>query len=122
MRLLSFKKTSDAINPTHRREKGYIGSVITILPTGEEIAEARFYMPGNVAYCCFWARGKYEWASASASAGGGGYCKRSAAFDTAIRKAGFELSESVNARGMNAVQDAMKAIGGPGCIVIETHG
>lgn len=42
-------------------------------------------------------------------AGGGGYCRRSAAGADALRAAGVELSEGVAGRGMGALRDALLA-------------
>jgi len=44
-------------------------------------------------------------------AGGGGYCKASAAAAIAIQSAGIQLSEDISGCGMSAVREAMVAIG-----------
>jgi hypothetical protein len=51
------------------------------------------------------------WTSGSGSAGGGGYCKRSAAIGDAFTAAGFKLSQDVHGRGMSVIHEAMEAIG-----------
>lgn len=43
------------------------------------------------------------------AAGGGGYCRRSAAGAHALEAAGIELSEEVAGRGMGALRDALLA-------------
>lgn len=43
------------------------------------------------------------------SAGGGGYCRRSAAGAYALSDAGIELTEDVAGRGMGALRDALLA-------------
>ena len=45
-----------------------------------------------------------------AYAGGGGYCKQSAAFEAALNDAGIRLSREVSGVGMEAVREAMIAI------------
>ena len=45
-----------------------------------------------------------------AYAGGGGYCKQSAAFEAALNDAGIKLSREVSGVGMDAVREAMIAV------------
>ena len=75
----------------------------------------------SVVYCNIWAG---SLCSGSGSAGGGGYCKRSAAFSSALRSAGIEIDEEVAGRGLGVVGDAVKAIslalypGSDDCLVL----
>lgn len=52
----------------------------------------------------------YHAYSGRGNAGGGGYCKRSAAAGGAIRSAGIALSEPINGRGEGAICDALESI------------
>jgi hypothetical protein len=51
-----------------------------------------------------------QWGYGSGWAGGGGYCKRSAAIGEALANAGVKLSDSIHGRGMSAVREALEAI------------
>jgi len=66
-------------------------------------------------YCCVWVFGgsnSVGYRSGSGSAGGYGYCKRSAAFEDALTNAGFKSPfDSIGGRGMHTVDDAIKGIG-----------
>lgn len=61
----------------------------------------------SVVYCNIWVSNV---CAGSGSAGGGGYCKRSAAFSCALRSAGIKTDEVVDGRGMGIVADAVRAI------------
>lgn len=66
----------------------------------------RLYWPGSTCYACLWAGDT----SGSGRAGGGGYCKASAAADAAITNAGFDLSHSISGAGTNAIKEAVLAV------------
>ena len=77
--------------------------------------EARWYRgrsaSASVVHCSIWIRtrdGRH--CSGYGSAGGGGYCKKSAAFATACQSAGIHLSREVSGAGMSAVRDVARAI------------
>lgn len=83
------------------------------------VVDARWYMgrgrSASVVYCSVWIEGKPAKggrisASGYGSAGGYGYCKRSAAFAAALDSAGIKLSQSVAGAGDGAMRGAMKAI------------
>jgi hypothetical protein len=86
-----------------------------------EVITIRCYMGrssrSSVVYASVWINGPSYgkragmWTSGNGSAGGGGYCKRSAAIGDAFRSADVKLSHSINGRGMSAVRDACEAIG-----------
>lgn len=78
--------------------------------TGREIVTCRIYWPGTTAYCALWVHSKGVHASGTGKAGGGGYCKESAVIDSAIRDAGFDMSESVHGRGTQAAYEALEAV------------
>lgn len=52
-----------------------------------------------------------DYVCASGSAGGGGYCKQSAAFYDACHKAGIKFDEEISGRGMSVVEEALRALG-----------
>ena len=65
----------------------------------------------SVVYASIWVGTKDISTSGNGSAGGGGYCKLSAAVDSAIRNAGIVLNESIDGRGVKLIEHAMVAIG-----------
>jgi hypothetical protein len=105
-------------------------SVVAMKPTGDlaEIITLRWYRgrsnSANTIYCNLWLRvGTMN--SGHGAAGGGGYCKHSAAFDQAMRNAGIEYPQDVDGRGLSAVRKALNDIaetmGFYGSLVVE-HG
>ena len=78
--------------------------------------QAHWYMgrsaSASVVYCRVMInqRGGNLYHYGEGSAGGGGYCKHSAAFQEALEKAGVSLSIPVDGVGMSAVREAMIAI------------
>ena len=65
----------------------------------------------SVVYCSVWVRGNNGKSYAgTGQAGGYGYHKESAAFDSAVRSAGIELAASVSGCGDSAIRHAMEAI------------
>lgn len=82
-----------------------------------EAATLRIYTgrsrQATVVYASLWVHGgpTGAYVSGTAKAGGGGYCKRSAAASGAFLSAGIELSECVSGRGESAIEEAMKALG-----------
>lgn len=58
-------------------------------------------------YCNIWVG---DDCSGAGHAGGGGYCRFSAAFSAALRSAGIELDEEIAGRGLRRVEEAIKAI------------
>jgi len=118
--------------PSHRKERGgFITeiSALTANPFGGREAKAivtlRIYQPGSVAYACVWINGHEFDSSGTGSAGGGGYCKHSAAAGEAIRNAGFDLSEDIHGRGMSTVREAVlalaEAVGYPEAMLHTAH-
>lgn len=65
----------------------------------------------SVVYASIWVGTKDISTSGNGSAGGGGYCKLSAAVDSAIRSAGITLNHSISGVGTRAIEDALIAIG-----------
>ena len=74
-------------------------------------------------YASIWIHAPGFYASGTGWAGGGGYCKRSAAAGSAIKSAGIVLESSINGVGESAMRDALLAIGAhlgyENCAVIE---
>ncbi len=87
-----------------------------------ELITARWYMgrssSSSVIYCSAWFHDQImenshaEWTDCSGrgKAGGGGYCKQSAAFEDAMRNAGIKCDEGISGRGMSVAEDAMLAL------------
>lgn len=84
----------------------------------QSLITARWYMgksaSASVIYCQAWfsrlANG-CESAAGAGSAGGGGYCKESAAYHDAASKAGIKFDKDISGRGMSVVEDSMIAYG-----------
>ena len=88
-----------------------------------ELITARWYMgrssSSRLVQCSVWFHSALmeqshdQWTSCSgkARAGGGGYCKQSAAFEDAMRNAGIKCDAGISGRGMSVVEDALKALG-----------
>jgi hypothetical protein len=83
----------------------------------KELATIRWYMgrssSASVVYCTIWVTGHVvtDGCSGSGHAGGGGYCKSSAAFEDALHKAGIKTDKGISGRGMTVVEDALIALG-----------
>jgi hypothetical protein len=120
-------KQTATFNPTaktkfstsHRKEKGgFHAEYAAIVPDDYEHNTSkckspvtiRLYWPGSVCYACIWVNGEAIHTSGSGSAGGGGYCKASAAAGEAIRNAGFTLQSRIDGVGTNAIEQAVLAI------------
>jgi len=75
----------------------------------------------SVVYACIWAHGLKNYVSGSGHAGGGGYCKRSAAIAAAIADAGIKLYGSPYSReDTKANQKKECHIGSTGTTAVET--
>ena len=77
--------------------------------TGRAVVTLRTYYPGTVAHACVWIHADPVHARGSGRAGGGGYCKESAAAGAALADAGVTLSESIAGRGLRAIEDGVLA-------------
>lgn len=81
------------------------------LNTGKEIVTLRTYYPSSVCYACVWTHSDaLGYSRGSDKAGGGGYCKRSAAAYGALLDAGFVFEEPFSGRGEPSIEDALGAI------------
>ena len=65
----------------------------------------------SVVYASVWIGNRTLHTNGHGQAGGGGYCKVSAAIDDAFRSAGVELNQSISGVGTGAVESAIVAIG-----------
>ena len=85
------------------------------------LVTARWYMgrssSASTVYCSVWITGHAlpeftDWTgcAGNGSAGGGGYCKQSAAFYEAISKAGIKVDTEISGRGMSVVDDFLEAL------------
>jgi len=124
------------LKSSHRKEQTGLRRSFTLLDLTRrydhngyrEAAErvtVRTYWPGSVCYACAWITSDMYQGNGSGQAGGGGYCKESAAVDSAFRSAGIQLSESIHGVGIGAIRDALVAIaesmGLTDYIIVESH-
>ena len=111
-RIVSFTpRESDKIR-THRKESGglYREYALIDLDDGKAAVTVRIYWPGSVAYACVWiAAGSGLYARGAGRAGGGGYCKASAAVGAALADAGVKLEQDIDGRGLEAIRGALEA-------------
>ena len=95
---------------SYRKENALSREIAAIDPkTGRAVVTLRTYYPNQTAYACVWVHAGDIHARGAGKAGGGGYCKESAAADSALAAAGVTLSESVSGRGLRAVEEAVLA-------------
>lgn len=69
----------------------------------------RVYWPAQTAFACVWLSTRDWHAVGKGKAGGYGYCKESAAVDSALRDAGLTLEHSIHGVGTQAIIEAMTA-------------
>ena len=114
-------KTANAKNISNQalnaRDKQALIHQITVLAivdgTIKELAQCRLYMSNSRSAsritAILWINGD-KYACGSGHADGYGYHKQSAAIESAINAAGFELSERIGGRGCQAMVDGLKAV------------
>jgi hypothetical protein len=111
-RIVSFTpRESDKIR-THRKENTglYREYVLIDLDEGRAAVTLRIYWPNSVAYACVWINaGSGLYARGAGRAGGGGYCKASAAAGAALADAGVRLDQDIYGRGLDAIRGALEA-------------
>lgn len=108
---------------SHRKEKnGFYAEYAALYADAETqemhaVVSLRLYWPGNTCYACVWISSyragesrDYISTQGSGQAGGGGYCKASAAAQAAITNAGFALSQDIDGRGTEKIKDAVLAM------------
>lgn len=95
---------------SYRKENALSREYAALDPnTGRAVVTLRIYWPNQVAYACVWIHAGDVNARGAGKAGGGGYCKQSAAAGAALAAAGVTLSESIDGRGLQAIGDAVLA-------------
>jgi hypothetical protein len=106
---------------SHRKENHFYKQItaIAIHPDGRayDAVILRLYATDAKSYACIWTHSNCAWNNAqdfwrngSGTAGGYGYHRGSAAAAEAIYNAGIELSEDINGRGDQAIEEAVHAI------------
>lgn len=78
--------------------------------TGGKAIDCRIYWPAQTAYCALWVSGEKVYNQGTGRAGGGGYCKESAAVGDAIDSAGWDLDGNIHGVGETAIKEALLAI------------
>jgi len=90
--------------------------VVGRLDNGElyEFIDCRVYMSKSrtaaVKYASIWIYSNNCYLSGTGKAGGGGYCRTSAAIAEAIASAGIKLDKDISGRGIDMAKDALLAI------------
>lgn len=115
MKVIEFNPQDAIKGKAHRKENRGLNAEYSIIAFVDgkfisPITLRTYWVGGAKHYACLWINASPIHCTGSGSAGGGGYCKESAASYEAITKAGIKLSEPISGRGMHAVQDALKAI------------
>ncbi len=89
----------------------------------KSLVELRISSTSSAAYACAWLYSPKVkskdgetvkaafWNSGSGRAGGYGYHRQSAAAESALSRAGVELSEAIGGRGDQAIRNAVEAVG-----------
>ena len=107
---------SDKIRSHRKENKGFLREYALIdLSDGAAVVTLRIYWPGSVAYACVWINrgGMGIHARGAGKAGGGGYCKESAAAHGALADAGVTLEYAIDGRGTQAIRGALEALANP---------
>lgn len=114
---------SNAINQGQKKET-ITNRTLIAFKDGKfiELITARWYMGRSSSAtqidCSVWfhsaimEKSHAQWTDCSGrgKAGGGGYCKQSAAFEEAMNSAGIKCDHGISGRGMSVVEDAMIAL------------
>lgn len=82
-----------------------------IHPDHDAIARFRFYGNGSTIHCIAWLGCKDKWGSGYGNASGYGYCKESAAMESALNNAGVTMSEHWGGAGESKMRQAATLIG-----------
>lgn len=106
-------KKYDALGEKRDRvQAGFYREYSIINPdNGRAVVTIRLYSTGITFHCLAWFFGRDGNGSGYGSAGGGNYCKASAAAEHAIECAGIELSERIHGMGLRYIEEAALAIG-----------
>ena len=106
-------RESDKIRSNRKENAGLFREYALIdLSDGAAVVTLRIYWPGSVAYACAWVNrgGLGLHARGAGRAGGGGYCKASAAAGAALADAGVKLRDDIDGRGLEAIRGALAAL------------
>lgn len=110
------RQAQNAVNYGYKKELTRAMSVVALQGNGSptEVITARWYMgrssDASIVICSIWIHGASVYTSGSGKAGGGGYDKYSASFDSALTSAGVKLSENISGVGTSAIERACEAI------------
>ena len=118
MKITQYDGKEHKININHRKDRHFTESYIGLVfaekdvKKVKEVCELRLYCTQSVAYACVWVHDDTanEYTSGSGRADGGGYHRPSAAAAEAIKSAGYEMDETIDARGDMAIREAVAAI------------
>jgi hypothetical protein len=110
-------RESDRIRACRKENSLYREYSLIDLGDGSAPVVLRIYWPGTVAYACVWinAPGRLQgqtraYARGAGRAGGGGYCKASAAAGAALADAGVRLEADIDGRGLESIRGALEAL------------
>ena len=111
-KVVSFKpRESDKIRSHRKENNGFAREYALIdLDKGRDVVALRIYWPGTVAYACVWINAESAYARGAGKAGGGGYCKESAAAHGALADAGIKMESDIDGRGTQAIEGALMAL------------
>jgi len=129
---ISIKNAQSSINGSHRKENkfyrsykvGYTKFLGTLQFT--PVLDVRVYWTETTCYVCLWYSYNGIYTSASAKAGGYGYCKESSAVDSALREiiSGYESFGGV---GLTSIAPALMTVckaltGQDDLFLVESYG
>jgi len=105
-------RESDKILSNRKENTGlYREYALLDCDSGRAVVTLRIYWPGSVAYSCVWIHSDKGHARGGGRAGGGGYCKASAAAGAALSDAGVRFEHNIDGRGLEAIRGALEALG-----------
>ena len=123
MRFTFEKLNSNAINMGDKKETVTAFNLIAFKDSKFiNLATVRWYMgrsaSSTLINCSAWfhsylmenSHGQWTDCSGTGKAGGGGYCKKSAAFSDAMLSAGIRCDQDISGRGMSVVEEALLAL------------
>lgn len=102
-------------NPNHRKQSDFNAEYSAIdRQSGRKSVTLRTYFTGARFYACIWfmgdVNGAHVYNSGSGFAGGGGYCRESAAAASAIESAHVALENDISGMGTSQIEGAVLAI------------
>jgi len=102
---------SDKIRANRKENAGlYREYALIDAATNSAPVVLRLYWPASVCYACVWVNRAENYARGAGRAGGGGYCKASAAAGAALHDAGFRFESDIHGRGLESIRGALAAI------------